>query len=163
MTKKKASAQSPAKAALAQRTESAKTVGVDVSTGDLAAAAKEGARQAETEKAKDRYNFATDGNLASPPDPDRKSYPGYDQSQHIAHLLALGPTEFEATINDKDNPTGLSETNVYGLLALERNGQNRTEYVKACIKRLGLTRDDPLPGGGPGYTNDIHPVSDLYS
>jgi len=58
---------------------------------------------------------------------------------------------------------GVTNGAVYGLLALERNGQNRTDYVKAAIKRLKLTKDDPLPGGGPGYTNDVHPVSDLYS
>ncbi len=164
MTKRKnTTAKSPAEASLQQRTESAKTVGVDVSAADLSAAAKEGAHQAEAEKAKDRYNFATDGNLASPPDPDRKSFPGYDQSQQIAHLLGLGPDAFADLINDTDEATGLSDTNVYGLLALERNGQNRTEYVKAMIKRLDLKPEDGLPGGGPGYTNDIHPVSDLYS
>jgi hypothetical protein len=54
----------------------------------------------------------------------------------------------------------LPEEKVYGLLALERNGQNRTPYVQAAMKRLGLKASE-LPGGGPGYTNDVHPLSEL--
>jgi hypothetical protein len=92
----------------------------------------------------------------------RRQFTGYDEIQMYAGLLDLGLDGFIAAI-DEDAPVPVPEEKVYGLLALERNGQNRTEYVKAAIARLGLTKDDPLPGGGPGYTNDVHPVSDLYS
>ena len=92
----------------------------------------------------------------------RRQFTGYDEIQMYAGLLGLGVDEFAAAIAE-DAPVPIPEEKVYGLLALERNGQNRTEYVKAAIKRLGLTKEDGLPGGGPGYTNDVHAVSDLYS
>lgn len=148
-------------AAAEQRQESAKTVGVDISASEVAAARKEGAEQAERDAGRDAYKYATDGNLANN-EPPRRQFTGYDEIQQYAGLLGLGVEGFTAAIAE-DAPVPIPEEKVYGLLALERNGQNRTDYVKAAIARLGLTKDDPLPGGGPGYTNDIHPVTDLYS
>lgn len=148
-------------AAAEQRTESAKSVGVDVSAGEIADARKEGALQAERTAGEASYRYATDGNLVSDA-PPRRQFIGYDDINLQAPLLGQGIDQFTATIAE-DAPVPIPEEKVYGLLALERNGQNRTDYVKAMIKRLGLTKDDPLPGGGPGYTNDIHPISDLYS
>jgi hypothetical protein len=144
-----------------QKRDAAKTVGVDVSDSDISKAREEGALQAERDAGRDAYKYATDGNLASD-SPPRRQFTGYDEIQQYAGMLAQGVDQFTAAIAE-DAPVPLPEEKVYGLLALERNGQNRTDYVKAMIKRLGLTKDDPLPGGGPGYTNDIHPVSDLYS
>lgn len=145
-----------------QKHEAAKTVGVDISDAKISKAREEGARDAEKEAGKAAYKYATDGNLPGE-EPRGRQFIGYDaNTNQIAPLLGLGVDEFTAAIAE-DAPVPLAEETVYGLLALERNGQNRTDYVKACIARLGLTKDDPLPGGGPGYTNDIHPVSDLYS
>lgn len=106
--------------------------------------------------------LADEPNPLANPGPERRQFTGYDEIQQYAPLLGLGVDGFIAAVAE-DAPVPIPEEKVYGLLALERNGQNRTDYVKACIARLGLTEDDPLPGGGPGYTNDIHPVSDLYS
>lgn len=61
----------------------------------------------------------------------------------------------------KDGP--VPEEKVAGLLILERNGRNRTEYVKLLMKRLGikdLTKELPQ-AGGPGYTNDTTNLSEL--
>lgn len=147
------------KDAMEQRTDSAKLVGVSVSAGEIQKARKEGALQAERDAGADSYKFATDGNLASPPEDEPRTFPGYDEIQMYAPLLALGVDEFEATIDPKAEPT-VPDNKVYGLLALERNGQNRTPYVQACMKRLKLKVSE-LPGGGPGYTNDVRPLSEL--
>lgn len=131
-----------------------------LSDAEKAAAIKEGAKDAAREAGKEIAE-ANEGSLASDAEP-RRQFTGYDEIQQYAGMLGLGIDAFVAAIAE-DAPAPIPEEKVYGLLALERNGQNRTDYVKAAIKRLGLTKDDPLPGGGPGYTNDIHPVSDLYS
>jgi hypothetical protein len=84
---------------------------------------------------------------------------GWDEIQGWADLLELGPKEFEDRISEKaDNP--IPENKVYGLLALERNGQNRAPYIKAAMKRLDL-KPDELPGGGPAYANTVTPIEDL--
>jgi hypothetical protein len=48
-----------------------------------------------------------------------------------------------------------------GLLALERAGRNRTEYVNALLNRIGV--DDPreVTSAGPGYTNDVTALNHL--
>jgi hypothetical protein len=163
MTKRKtgtaAAQKANAKAAAEQRTDSAKTVGVDVSAADLAKARKDGALRAEGDAAAADYKAATDGNLASPPDETKRTWLGYDEIQQYAPMLNLGVEAFEAAIAADAQPA-IPENKVYGLLALERNGQNRTPYVKAVMDRLDLDVSE-LPGGGPGYTNDVHPISEL--
>lgn len=150
-----------AKAAGEQKADSAKTVGVDVSAGELNKARKEGALQAEREAAADSYTYATDGNLPADPDNSPRQFPGHDEIMQYAPLLGLGIEAFEEAIDEKAEPA-LPDSKVYGLLGLERNGQNRTPYVQAMVKRLDL-KPGELPGGGPGYTNDVHPTSELFA
>jgi hypothetical protein len=163
MTKRKSTAASSAKsnaeASAEQKVDAAKTLGVSLSSGDIEKARKQGAIDAEKEAAKDSYQYATDGNLAGDPEDAPRTFPGYDNIMQYEPLLHQGPDAFEAAIAE-DAPTPLPEEKVYGLLALERNGQNRTPYVQAAMKRLGLKASE-LPGGGPGYTNDVHPLSEL--
>lgn len=84
---------------------------------------------------------------------------GSDEIMLWTHFLDLDADEFEAAIAENaDHP--VPENKVYGLLALERNGQNRTPYVQAMMKRLDLSADE-LPGGGPGYTNDVTNITKL--
>lgn len=171
MTKKKAATAANAQSAKArkqvlegaaeQKAKAAATVGVELNAGAVEKARKEGALQAERDQGAASYKYATDGNLPGE-EPQRQLLGHEGLTNQIAPLLAQGVEQFEATIAE-DAPNPLDEVAVAGLLALERNGQNRTPYVKACIKRLGLKEGDPLPGGGPDYTNDVHPVSDLYS
>lgn len=142
-----------------QKVQSAKSVGAILSADEIAKARKEGALEAERKAAKDSYTYATDGNLPGDPEDAPRQFPGYDEIMQWAPMLGLGPDEFEAAIQaDADVP--VPDSKVYGLLALERNGQNRTPYVKAVIKRLKL-KPNEIPGGGPGYTNDVHPISEL--
>jgi hypothetical protein len=53
-----------------------------------------------------------------------------------------------------------------GLLALERAGQNRTEYVKALCERIGeevgrKVHPHEVSPAGPAHTNDVTPVTKL--
>ncbi len=118
----------------------------------------EGVTDAIKEQAKDAYTYATDGQL--PGDPSNvNQYIGHDDIGPWAGNLSLAVEPFEEAIDPK-HPVPIPDEKVYGLLALERNGQNRTPYVQAMMKRLGL-KSDQLPGGGPGYTNDVRPISKL--
>lgn len=123
-------------------------------------ARNEGVTEAIKENAKDAYNYATDGQL--PGEPPARQWHGHDEIMQYEHMLGLGVDEFTAAIS-KDGPKNgapIPEEKVYGLLALERNGQNRTDYVRAMMTRLGL-KSNELPGGGPGYTNDTTNISAL--
>lgn len=92
-------------------------------------------------------------------DTTASKYLGSDEIMQFEHVLDLTPEGFEEAIaEDAEHP--LPENKIYGLLALERNGKNRTPYVKAAMKRLGLKKED-LPGGGPDYTNDVTLTSKL--
>lgn len=92
-------------------------------------------------------------------DTAQSKYLGSDEIMQWEHVLDLDPDAFEDAIAEKaEHP--IPENKVYGLLALERNGKNRTPYVKAAMKRLKLTKEE-LPGGGPAYTNDVSPTSKL--
>lgn len=136
--------------------QAAEAVGLPkVSQSEIDKAKKEGVLEAAKEEAKAAYKFATDGNLMG--ESSGQKYPGYDDVNLLAPMLGESIDAFKESIA-KDGP--LPEEKVYGLLALERNGQNRTDYVKAMMSRLGLKADE-LPGGGPGYTNDVTPTTEL--
>lgn len=168
MTAKKTSSSKPRTTARQQSDSSsdakigaAKSVGVDVSKGDISRARHDGAIEAEKKAAEDSYRYATDGNMAGDPDDAPRQFTGYDDIMQFEPLLGLGVEAFEATVAEEPVPPAtvpIPEEKVYGLLALERNGQNRTPYVKAMMKRLGLKASE-LPGGGPGYTNDVQPLT----
>ena len=160
MTTKNDKAQaSNLKAAAEQKADSAKAVGVEISAAEIAKARKDGAIEAEKEAGKDSYAYATDGNLLADPADAPRQFTGYDDIQQYAGLLGLGPDEFAAAIAE-DAIVPVPDEKVYGLLALERNGQNRTAYVQAAMTRLDLKANE-LPGGGPNYTNDVRPISEL--
>ncbi len=128
------------------------------SLNEVEKARAEGVTDAIKEQAKDAYTYATDGQL--PGDPAAaKQYIGHDDITLWAPNLSLGVEPFEQAI-DASAPVPIPEEKVYGLLALERNGQNRTPYVRAMMKRLNL-KADQLPGGGPGYTNPVNSLDEL--
>lgn len=100
-----------------------------------------------------------DTGTTSDAEPKVNRWLGSDEIMLEAPLLELGVEAFTDAVAEKGDGS-LPEQKVYGLLALERNGQNRTPYVKAMMARLGLSKDE-LPGGGPDYTNDVTPTSKL--
>lgn len=132
--------------------------GMALSESDLAKARAEGAKEDVKEIAKDVHRALTDGNL--PGEPPARQWLGSDEIQPWAHNLELGVDAFEEVVSVSNKEDPIPDEKVYGLLGLERNGQNRTPYVKAMMKRLKLKADE-LPGGGPSYTNDLTSISDL--
>lgn len=131
-----------------------------LSDADREKAMQEGAKEDVKEAAKAAHHALTDGSL--PGEPPKVQYLGHDEIQQYAHNLDLGVKEFEALVSAKPgkDDASLPDEKVYGLLTLERNGKNRTPYVKAMMKRLHLKAED-LPGGGPSYTNDLTSITDL--
>jgi hypothetical protein len=133
--------------------------GIALTDAEKVKARKEGAIEDVKEAAKDTHRQLTDGQ--NPGEAPTQQWHGSDEIQAYAHNLELGVESFEDAISEKDQEKGaIPDEKVYGLLALERNGQNRTPYVKAMMKRLKLKKED-LPGGGPDYTNDVTAVTKL--
>ncbi len=134
---------------------------ISLSESEQAEARKEGAKEAAKEAGKDAYRYLTDGNL--PGDPPKHQHFGADEIMPWEPLLSLGIEAFEDAIAEgAEDP--VPEEKVVGLLRLERNGQNRTSFVQAMMKRLGLKTKEELYAvspGGPDYTNDTTPVTKL--
>lgn len=116
----------------------------------------EGIAEAQKESAKDTYKALTDGAL--PGAPPARQFFGMDDIQQYAGLLDLDPEQFADKVA-KGGP--VPEEKVAGLLSLERAGKNRTPYVQALMKRLDIDHPGEVTNAGPGYTNDIHPVTKL--
>ena len=72
---------------------------------------------------------------------------------NIRDLLDLDVEALTARL-DGSVQAHLSEGKVAGLLEMERSGKNRTDYVKALCKRLGVDSPYDVTAAGPAYTND---------
>jgi hypothetical protein len=130
------------------------------SGSELAKAQKEGVAEAVKESAKDAYQSLTDGTL--PGAPPARQFTGMDDIQQYAGILDLDPIAFEDAVKEQPkNRPAIGEEKIAGLLSLERAGKNRTPYVRALMHRLDISHPHEVTTAGPGYTNDIHPVTDL--
>lgn len=133
--------------------------GVALTDAERKTAMKEGAKEDAKETGKAVHHALTDGiQLGAPP---VNPFYGSDEIQQYADIIDLGLDEFKKVIAGKTDRQ-VPEAKRAGLLALERNGKNRTDYVKALLASLPI--DDPyeVPGaGGPDYTNDVTAVSKL--
>ena len=130
----------------------------DLSTAEQNAAEHDAAKDLAKESAKDKIAAST-GTESDAENVSTKWY-GSDEIQLFAHLLDGGLETLEKAADKKD---GIAEDKLAGLLILERNGQNRTEYVRFLMKRLGikdLVKELPQ-AGGPSYTNDTTNITDL--
>lgn len=67
-------------------------------------------------------------------------------------LLDLGPDAFVSAISAAASPL-LTSDKLTAVLALERNGPNRTPYVQALCDRLGVASPYESYSGGPAFTN----------
>jgi hypothetical protein len=132
--------------------------GTDLSAGEKANARKEGAIEAHKESAKQAVELST-GTETNETEAPR--FLGSDEIMLYADLVDLGIEQFKELVAEGGD-RNLSEEKVAGLLKLERNGKNRTEYVKALCKRLGIKDPREVPGaGGPDYTVDVTPLTKL--
>ncbi len=132
--------------------------GLGLTDAELKAARKEGAKEDAKEAAKETHRFLTDGQ--NPGEPPARQWIGKDDIMQWAHLIDLGVEDFEKRIASKGDDE-VPEEKVAGLLELERSGQNRTPYVKALMKRLGVKSPYEVTSAGPDYTNDVQPVTKL--
>lgn len=124
------------------------------SAAEVEKARKEGVMQAIREDGAASYRFATNGALPGA-EPGRQFTFSDAHSNVIDGMLALGPDELEAAVDEKaDAP--LTEEQVANLLKLERNGPNRTPHVQILCKRLKVKSPLEVPGAGTApYTNDV--------
>ncbi|KAK0349821.1 hypothetical protein LTR94_031514, partial [Friedmanniomyces endolithicus] len=83
-------------------------------------------------------------------------------------VLKLAPEAFADAISgdeDRAKKAGYSkpfgEEDAKGLLARERAGQNRTQYVRPVMERLGVASPYEVTDAGPPYTNDQTSVTNL--
>jgi hypothetical protein len=132
--------------------EAASAVNVKVTEAELTAARKEGALQAAKDAGKDAFRYAQDNLLAA--DSGVRQFTGMHDIMQYEPLLGLGVAEFEKAVADGGD-TIVPEEKAAGLLELERSGQNRTPYVQALCKRLGVKSPYEVTNAGPAYTNDV--------
>lgn len=131
------------------------------SKAEIDEAKKEGILDAVRESAStaDIDRQATEGELTGP-----RFFNLFGTNQ-LEHLTDMGLEALEDAIDPKgDEP--LDENVIANLLALERNGKNRTDFVKLLMKRLKISGLDQLRtdipwAGGPDYTNDVTAISKL--
>ena len=131
----------------------------ELSQSEVAAAEKEGVKQALTQSAK--TNFATQSATENnDPDYTGDRWPDRHEIMQYAGIIDLGLDEFVKAVADGATPN-IPEGKVAGLLELERSGKNRTEYVRALCKRLGVKSPTEVTGAGPGHTNDVTSITKL--
>lgn len=130
----------------------------ELSQAEQDAAKHDAAKDAATEAEKQRIALST-GTETDEKAPANK-WQGSDEIQMFAHMLDDGLEALKKYADPKD---GIAEDKLAGLLILERNGQNRTEYVKLLMKRLKIKdlKKELPQAGGPDYTNDQTLITDL--
>jgi hypothetical protein len=79
----------------------------------------------------------------------------------LAPLLDLPAADLSRRLTNEKLDDHIPFENAKGLLALERAGRNRTDYVQVLCKALGV--DDPrvVTSAGPAYTNDTSQLTHL--
>jgi hypothetical protein len=125
---------------------------------ETVAAEKQGVKNAVTQSA--QTNFATQSATENNDEYAGDKWPDRHEIMQWSHLVDLGLDEFKAAIKDGAVPN-MPESKIAGLLELERSGKNRTEYVEALCKRLGVKSPLEVTSAGPGHTNDVTSLTKL--
>lgn len=137
--------------------------GVEATKAEIAEAKKEGALDAVKEGAKRAVAVDT-GTTADPDDAGKaeemRVAPDFN-STPVAPLLDLPLDALVKRMTNDKMPDPIDFETVKGLLALERSGRNRTDYVKAFCGRLGVKSPYEVTNAGPGYTNDTTNVTEI--
>jgi hypothetical protein len=145
-------------------TDSKKTEDVVLSEAERKAAEKDGLKQAVTDAAVREAAQSPDGaslHRGGGPEPTGKArYPGMSETVAIRHLVDL-PIEGLAEAIDEKVERPLTETQIAGLLEVERSGKNRTDYVKLLMKRLKVESPYDVTDAGPPFTNDTTSTSEI--
>jgi hypothetical protein len=129
------------------------------SAAEVKKARKEGVIEAVKETTKDAYaKGANEGYGSGEEEP--RSWVGTADIMHLLPTLDFGLDAFKDAISETAEPV-IAEARIAGLLEAERSGKNRTEYVKALMKRLGVKHVSEVTSAGPAYTVDTTNLSDL--
>lgn len=83
------------------------------------------------------------------------------QSTFFAPLLDLSASELESRLTDDKAANPIPTEHARGLLALERSGRNRTDYVQMLCRVIGVKSPLEVTTAGPAYTNDTTAVTPL--
>lgn len=78
----------------------------------------------------------------------------------IAPLLNLSVDDLKKRFDPKQ-PGFVDFEHAKGLLALERAGRNRTEYVQLLCKQIGVKSPYEVTSAGPAFTNDVTAITTL--
>jgi hypothetical protein len=127
----------------------------ELTEAEKVSAEKEGIKAAMSQSA--QTNFATQSGLESP-DYEGDRWPDRHEIMKWSYIVDLGLEEFKKVISAEADVT-VPESKVAGLLELERSGKNRTQYVEALCKRLGVKSPLEVTNSGPGHTNDVTEVT----
>jgi len=130
----------------------------ELSQAEVTAAEKEGVKEALKKSAE--TNFITQSATENNDEYAGDRWPDRHEIMQWSHVIGFGLDEFRDAVKEGAMPN-IPEGKIAGLLELERSGQNRTEYVRALCKRLGVKSPTEVTGAGPGHTNDVTPLSKL--
>lgn len=122
------------------------------------AAEKEGVKEALKQSA--QTNFVTQSATENNDEYAGDKWPDRHEIMQYEYIVKLGLDEFKDAVKEGATPN-IPEGKVAGLLELERSGQNRTEYVEALCKRLGVKSPTEVTGAGPSFTNDVTSLTKL--
>jgi len=89
-----------------------------------------------------------------------RQWPGSDEVLPLEPMLRLSAEDLEAAVSEKAENL-LTESQVAGILILERSGPNRTDHVKVLCKRLKVKSPYEVTKAGPAYTKDTTPVTEI--
>lgn len=129
----------------------------ELSATEQKQAEKEGVKEALKQSA--QTNFVTQSATENlDPDYVGDRWPDRHEIMRYAHIVDLGLEEFKKAVAEGAEPN-IPESKIAGLLELERSGQNRTEYVQALCKRLGVKSPIEVTTAGQPYTNDVTSVT----
>jgi len=122
-------------------------------------AREEGITEAIKESTKEAYKRGADEGYGEGEDEPR-SWVGTADIINLLPILDLGLEPFKDAIDEKAEAP-ITEARIAGLLEAERSGKNRTEYIKALMKRLDVKHVHEVTAAGPAYTVDTTNISDL--
>lgn len=146
-----------------KNTKTVTATGAELSSSEIAGAQKEGALDYVKEGGK--RAMAADTGTASDADKSAeqqaKQVPADFQSTFIAPLLDLSVEELEDRLTNDKAASPIPNEHARGLLALERSGRNRTDWVKMLCKVIGVKSPTEVTTAGPAYTNDTTSITAL--
>lgn len=137
--------------------------GVELSKAEIQEAQKDGALDyiKDGSKLAMATDTGTTGDLDAAAKAESKRVSPSLNTTFIAQLLDLSVDELKKRLTNSKAEGFIDFENAKGLLALERAGKNRTEYVRLLMEVIGVKSPYEVTNSGPSYTNDQTSLSKL--